>query len=183
MASRKRVTSDWRSRATSLAAQLDRAHCAVEALSAALEEGNGTSVKDAEDAAHEAVEDVARSVKSFKAEQPFGESDGLDGTGSTVAIGGAGVATVSLDVMVKSMVALASTTDLDETDYLVSAGFDAENAYEVGVAVVGAAPNSDESGMVDLERALSTAGYKALTKRVTQARPRILAIQKQMRVL
>ena len=181
MPTRQRPTYDWRSDTTRLAGQLDKAHSAVDVLSSALDEGDGVWAKNVEKMAHETVCFVADSVKTLKAKQPSTEAvDDLDAKGSSLALAAGGVATVALDVIVNALVALANTEDGDDTDFLVSASLDSEYAYEVGVAIVEAAPQSDEHGLVDLERALRSEGSKALTKKVTQARPRVLAIRERV---
>ena len=181
MTRRHRPTYDWRRKTKCVAEQLDEAHSAVEALGTALDEGNGSSSQHVEATAKDAVGFVAESVKNLRTEQPpAAEMDDLDRAGSTLAIGGGGVATVALDVMVNAMMALAATDDGDETDLLVSASLDAGNAYEVGVGIVEAVPQADEPGMVDLKQALRTEGSKALTKRVIQARHRVLAIRERV---
>lgn len=177
MTAKLRRSCDWKKRARILSAQLGRAHKAANALGTALDEGDGKSVECAEEVAHDAVRFVAKTVKTFHAEQPPPMASEIDTEGAYLAVGGAGVATVALDVMVNAMVALAGTDDVDDTDFLVSARLDAELAYEAGVAVVEAVPKTDGPGMADLERALSTEGTKALTHRVTQARPQVLAIK------
>lgn len=181
MTRRQHSTYDWRRKTERLAGQLNAAHSAAEGLGATLEKGDTSAVKNVEETAHDAVGFVAQSVKRLQVEQPPAKDmDEIDATGSTLAIDGAGVAAVALDVLVNAGVALARTEDLDDTDFLVAAILDAENAYEVGAAIVEAAPQSDEPGMVDLERALGTEGNKTLTKRLTQARPRVLAIKERV---
>ena len=179
MASRQPLTTDWRMSAKRLAGQLDKAHSAVDVLRAALDEGDGPWAKNVEQMAHETVDFVADSVKRFEVMQPSTDDD-LNVTGSSLALGGGGVATVALDVIVNAMVALASTDNRDDIDFLVSVSIDAEEAYEVGVAVMEAAPNTDRSGVADLLGALGTEGNNALAKRVVQARPRVLAIKKRV---
>jgi hypothetical protein len=173
---------DWRQRTAQLGVELARAHSALEDLGAALENGDEDSARDIAKSAHEAVGSVGYAVKALHSEQPPAEElDRPDAVGSTLAIGGSGVATIALDVMVRAMVALAATDDGDETDFLIGACLDAESAYEVSAAVVAAAPEKDAPEILDLRRAYDTEGSVALRKRVIEARPRVRAISARVR--
>ena len=154
---------DWREKTVHLASELERAHATMEELGAALDRGDESSVRTMARSAHDAVGSVGYAVKEFhRAQPPADQLDKPDAIGSTLAIGGSGVATIALDVMVSAMVALAATDDGDDTDFLIGACLDAENAYEVGAAVVAAAPNRDVPAMADLRRAYDTEGSVAL---------------------
>ena len=134
---------DWRFQAVQLASELERAHATIEDLGAALETGDDDSVRHIARTAHQAVGSVGYSVKALHSEQPPTQQlDTPDAIGSTLTIGGSGVATIALDVMVSAMLALAATDDEDETDFLIGACLDAESAYEVSTAVVQAAPTA-----------------------------------------
>ncbi len=104
-----------------------------------------------------------------------------DAVGSTLAMGGTGIATLALDVMVNATVALAATNETDDNDFLVRACADAENAYEVAAAVVGAVPTREGPAVMDLRRAFETEGGIALRRRLTKARPRVLAIYERVK--
>src|SRR6202030_4174965 len=91
-----------------------------------------------------------------------------------------GAATEALDVMVNAMVALAATEDEEDTDFLIGACVDAGNAYEVGAAVVEAAPRTHGIAMLNLKRAFETEGSVALRKRVTGSRPLVLEINERV---
>ena len=72
------------------------------------------------------VDSVAREVKTLREEQPPTEEvDEPTVTGAALTVDGAGAATMALDVMVSSMVALSATEDDDATDALVGACIDA----------------------------------------------------------
>ena len=103
------------------------------------------------------------------------------GIGSTLALGGSGVATIALDVMVSAMLALAATDDGDETDFLIGACLDAENAYEMSTAVVQDAPRRDTPAMLDLKRAFDTDGSVALRQRVITTRSRVREINERLK--
>ena len=162
---------DWRQRSIHLAWKLDRAHTAIDVLGAALEADDPMSARHAARSVHGDVGAVADEVKMLCAEQPpLERMNDPDTIGSTLAIGGSGVATIALDVMVGAMVALAATDDDDDdTDFLIGACVDAESAYEAGAAVVRAAPTIDGSAMLNLQRAFETEGEVALRKRVVNA--------------
>ena len=111
---------DWRQRALQLASELERAHSTLEDLGVALENGDDDSARHIARSAHEAVGSVGYSVKALRSEQPpAAELDKPDAIGSTLAIGGSGVATIALDVMVSAMLALAATENVDDTDFLI----------------------------------------------------------------
>ena len=173
---------DWRDETVRLEWKLDRAHSAMEDLGIALDEGDDASALHVAISAHEAVCSAAQAVKTLHSEQPPTERlDAPDAIGSTLAIGGTGVATIALDVMVNAMVALAVTDDEDDTDFLIGACIAAESAYEVSTAVVQAASTRDGPAMLDLQRAFETEGGVALRKQVAQARPRVREINERIR--
>src|SRR5579863_4843233 len=178
MKPRQRPTTNWRKQAQYLVGQLNTAHSAVEALGAALDAGDIAAAKSTEITAYDAVAGAAQSAKRMRAEQVWtSDMDEMDVTGSILVIGGADVATVALDVMVNAMMGLTNTEDDDETDFLVSTSMDAEDAYEVGTAVVQAAPEWDEPELLDLESAFRTEGNRTLVTRVRAARLRVLSIK------
>jgi len=173
---------DWRRKALQLASQLERAHSAMEDLGAALDDGDEASARLNERSAHEAVGSVGYAVKTLHTEQPPAELlDEPDAIGSTLAIGGSGVATIALDVMVTAMLALAATDDGDETDFLIGACLDAENAYEMSAAVVQDAPRRSTPAMFDLQRAFDTDGSVALRQRVITTRSRVREINERIK--
>jgi len=173
---------DWRQKAVQLGFELERAHSTMEDLGAALEKGDQDSARHIAKSAHEAVGSVGYAVKALRTEQPPAQQlDKPDAIGSTLTIGGSGVATIALDVMVSAMIALAATDDRDETDFLIGACLDAETAYEVGAAVVQAAPRREAPEMVDLRRAYDTEGSVALRKRVIAARSRVHEISDRVK--
>jgi hypothetical protein len=172
---------DWRQKTIQLAFQLERAHSTMEDLGAALEIGDDASTRDIARTAHEAVGTVGYAVKALHSEQPLAQQlEKPDAIGSTLAIGGSGVATIALDVMVSAMLALAATDNVDDTDFLIGACLDAESAYEVSTAVVQAAPQRDFPTMLDLRRAYDTEGSVALRKRVIAARHRVREINARL---
>jgi hypothetical protein len=168
---------NWREKTVQLAWQLDSAHCALEELGHALDTGDRATARQVVRSAHEAVGSVGLAVQSLRTEQPPPDDlEQPDAIGSMLAIGGSGVATIALDVMVNAMVALSATDDRDETDFLIGACLDAETAYEVSAAVVQAAPRRDVPAMLDLRRAYDTDGSVALRRRVLETRPRVREI-------
>jgi hypothetical protein len=172
---------DWREKTVQLAFELERAHATMEDLGVALDNGDDESARHIARSAHEAVGSVGHAVKSLRREQPPAEHlDQPDAIGSALAIGGSGVATIALDVMVSAMLALSGTDDGDETDFLIGACLDAENAYEVSAAVVAAAPRRDVPEILDLRRAYETEGSVALRTRVIKARPRVREISRRV---
>jgi hypothetical protein len=172
---------DWREKTVQLAFELERAHATMEDLGAALDKGDDVSARHIAKSAHEAVGSVGQAVKTLRSEQPPAEHLAQpDAIGSALAIGGSGVATIALDVMVSAMLALAATDDGDETDFLIGACLDAESAYEVSAAVVAAAPRRDVPEILDLRRAYETEGSAALRTRVIKARPRVRAIRRRV---
>jgi len=173
---------DWREKTVRLEWKLDRAHSAMEDLGNALDEGDDASAHQVAALAHEAVGSAAQAVKSLHAEQPPTERlSEPEAIGSALAIGGSGVATLALDVMVNAMVALAGTDDEDDTDFLIGACIAAESAYEVSTAVVQAASTRDGPAMLDLLRAFETEGGVALRKKVARARPLVREINERIR--
>ena len=178
MKPRQRPATDWRKQAEYLVGQLHTAHSAVAALGAALDAGDIAATRSTEATAYDAVAGATQSARRLRVEQVWtSDMDEIDVTGSTLVIGGADVATVALDVMVKAMMGLANTDDSDETDFLVSTSMDAEDAYEVGTAVVQAAPQWDEPDLLDLDSAFRTDGNRTLVTRLRTARPRVLSIR------
>jgi hypothetical protein len=168
---------DWRNKTARLAFELERAHATMEDLGVALDDGDDVSARHKARCAHEAVGSVGYAVKALRSEQPPAEQlDPPDAIGSTLAIGGSGVATIALDVMVSAMLAMAATDDGEDTDFLIGACLDAESAFEVSAAVVAAAPSGDEPKILDLCRAYDTEGSVALRQRVITARPRVREI-------
>jgi hypothetical protein len=173
---------DWREETVRVEWKLDRAHSAMEDLGTALDEGDDASAHHVATLAHEAVGSAAQAVKTLHSEQPPTERlNEPDAIGSTLAIGGSGVATIALDVMVNAMVALAGTDDEDDTDFLIGTCIAAESAYEVSTAVVQAASTRDGPAMLDLQRAFETEGGVALRKKVARARPRVREINERIR--
>jgi hypothetical protein len=182
MTPRQRATTDWRKQAEYLVSQLNTAHSAVESLGVALDAGDMAAAKSTEATAYDAVAGAAQSAKRMRTEQVWtSDMDEMDVTGSTLVIGAADVATVALDVMVNAMMGLTNTKDDAETDFLVSTSMDAEDAYEVGAAVVQAAPEWDEPDLLDLDNAFRTDGNRTLVTRVRAARPRVLSIKDRAR--
>ena len=172
---------DWRQKTVQLAFELERAHATMEDLGVALDKGDDASSRHMARSAHEAVGSIGYAVKALRTEQPPAEQlDPPDAIGSTLAIGGSGVATIALDVMVSAMLALAATDDGDETDFLIGACLDAESAYEMSAAVVAAAPRRDVPDILDLRRAYDTQGSVALRRKVIKARPRVNEIRKRV---
>ena len=175
-------TYDWRQETTRLVRKLDHAHSAVEELASALDKGEDGAPQHTVRFAHEAVDSVAQAIKTMHAELPPDEEvDEADAVGSTLALGGSGVATIALDVMVNAMLALAATEDSDDTDFLIGACMDAESAYEVSTAVVQAAPGREGPAMLDLRKAFETDGGLALRQKLIKARPRVREIHARVR--
>ncbi len=173
---------DWRAAATHLVRKLARAHCAIEELGSTLEKGDEVSTQHTVRFAYEAVESAARAVKTMREElPPDAPLDEPDAVGSTLTLGGSGVATIALDVMVNAMLALAGTDDNADTDFLIGACVDAESAYEVSAAVVEAAPRRDGAAMADLQKAFDTEGGLALRRKLIEARPRVREIHDRVR--
>ena len=156
----------WRARAAFVSSKLDLAHSSVYFLGDALEKGDTRFARDLWHSARRAVDSVAREVKALRDEQPPTEDlDEPAVTGSALAIHGAGAATMALDVMVSSMVALSVTEDEDATDVLVGDCVDAARVYEGSTAIVKAASESRGSEMVDVKRAFDADGEVALRNR------------------
>ncbi len=171
---------DWREKTVQLAFELERAHATMEDLGAALEVGDDVSARHIAKSAHQAVGSVGHAVKTLRSEMTPEQLERPDAVGPALAIGGSGVATIALDVMVSAMVALAATEDGDEADFLIGACLDAESAYEVSAAVVAAAPKRDAPEILDLRRAYETEGSVALRTRVIKARPRVREITRRV---
>jgi hypothetical protein len=173
---------NWRNETSRVVWELDRAHSTLQDLSCALDEGDERSAQHTLQLAHDAVTSVAHSVKAMRAElPPDADSNEPEVVGSTLAVGGSGVATIALDVLVNAMVALSLTDDTNETDFLIGACVDAESAYEVSAAVLHAAPERQGAAMLELRRAFETDGGIALRKKLTRARPRVREIYERAR--
>ena len=115
-----------------------------------------------------------REVKTLRDEQP--PTDDLDEpavTRSALTVDGAGAATMALDVMVSSMVALSATEDEDASEVLIGTCIDAARLYEGSTAIVKAASQSHGSEVLDLKRAFDADGEAALRNRVVAARARL----------
>jgi hypothetical protein len=164
----------WRARAAFVSSKLDRAHSTVYLLGDTLENGDTRLARGPWHTARRAVDSVAREVKTLRDEQPPTEAlDEPAVTGSALTVDGAGAATMALDVIVNSMVALSATEDEDATDVLVGACIDAAQVYEGSTAVVKAASQSHGSEVLDLKRAFDANGEVALRNRVAAARARL----------
>ena len=172
----------WRERALHVAWMLNRAHNLIDDLAAALDEGDDASAQLKAQGAHQVVNSVTRAVHTMRSElppeAPMAEPEAV---GSTLAIGGSGVATIALDVMVNAMMALAATHDEGDTDFLIGTCVDAQSAYEVAAAVVEAAPRRHGPAVMDLRRAFETEGEIALRDRLIRARPRVHEIYERVR--
>jgi hypothetical protein len=161
----------WRARAAFVSSELDRAHSSVYLLGNALENGDTRFARDPWHSARRAVDSVAREVKTLRDEQPPTEDlDERAVTGSALTIDGASAATMALDVMVSSMVALSATEDEDATDILIGACIDAARLYEGSTAIVKAASQSPDSEVHDLKRVFDADGEADLRHRVQTAR-------------
>lgn len=170
----------WRERSAVVASQLHRARGAVEALNSDLEKDDTKSARRDFLAVRDKLGAVAEEVKALRAEQPpMEEMSEPDATGSTLAITGAGVATVALDVLVNAMVAMSTSGNDDDTDFLVGACMDAELAYRTCTAIVHAAPESKRSDVQALKQAFETDGGRTLRKRVNQAHAKVLQINRR----
>ena len=163
----------WRARAAFVSSKLDRAHSSVFVLGDALEHGDTRLARGPWHSARRAVDSVAREVKTLRDEQPPIEDQDEPITGSALMVDGAGAATMALDVMVSSMVALSATEDEDATDVLVGDCIDAARVYEGSTAIVKAASQSHGSEVLDLKRAFDADGEVALRHRVVVARARL----------
>jgi hypothetical protein len=163
----------WRARAAVVSSKLDRAHSSVYCLGDALENGDTRFARGPWHSARRAVDSVAREVKTLRDEQPpTRDLDEPAVTGSALTVDGASAATMALDVMFSSMVALSATEDEDATDVLVGACIDAARLYEGSTAIVKAASQSHVSEVLDLKRAFDADGGVALRNRVVAARAR-----------
>ena len=108
----------WRARAAFVSSKLDRAHASVYFLGDALENGDTWLARGPWHSARRAVDSVAREVKTLRDEQPPTEDQVEPAvTASGLTIDGAGAATMALDVMVSSMVALSATEDEMQPTY------------------------------------------------------------------
>jgi hypothetical protein len=163
----------WRARAAFLSTKLDRAHSSVYFLGEALEKGDSRTARGPWHSARREVDSVAREVKNLRDEQLPTEDQEPSGTGSALTIDGADAATMALDVMVNSMVALSATQDEEATDVLVGACVDAARVYEGGAATVKAALRSHGSEVVELRRAFDADGEVALRNSVVKTRARL----------
>jgi hypothetical protein len=113
-------------------------------------------------------------VNTLRDEQPATvEEEEPAVTGSALTIDGADAATMALDVMVNSMVALSATTDEEATDVLIGDCVDAARVYEGSAAVVKASLHSHGSETLDLKRAFDADGEVALRNSVVGARARL----------
>jgi hypothetical protein len=156
---------------------LNRAYSAVDDLSVALDNGHDAAAQSIARSAFEAVGRVTGAVETLSAERPpEARMSEADAVGSAIAIGGSEVATAALDMMVNAMVALTTTDDEGDTDFLIGACVDAASAYQAGAAVVQAAPGTDGPAMMDLKQVLEAEGGAAVSQRVNDARPRVLEI-------
>jgi len=173
---------NWRDETGRLLGKLDHARSTIEDLGSALEEGDESCAHQTLRSAHDAVASIAQAVKTMRAELPLqADSNEPDTVGLNLAVGGSGIATIALDVLVNATVALALTADDRDTDFLIGACVDAESAYEVSAAVLQAAPQRDGPAMMELRRAFETEGGIALRKRLTRARPRVRELYEQAR--
>jgi hypothetical protein len=164
----------WRARAAFLSTKLDRAHSCVYFLGDALEKGDSRAARGPWHSARRAVDSVAREVNTLRDEQPATvEEEEPAVTGSALTIDGADAATMALDVMVNSMVALSATTDDEATDVLIGDCVDAARVYEGSAAVVKASLHSHGSETLDLKRAYEADGEVALRNSVVGARARL----------
>lgn len=164
----------WRARAAFVSSKLDRAHSSVYSLGDALESGDTRFARAPWHAARRAVDSVEREVRTLRDERPPTEDlDEPAVTGSALTIDGAGAATMALDLMVSSMVALSATEDEDATEVLVGACIDAARLYEGSTAIVKAASASHGSEVLDLKRAFDADGEVALRNRVVAVRARL----------
>lgn len=164
----------WRARAAFVSSKLDSAHSSVFFFGDALEKGDTWFARGPWHSARRAVDSVAREVKNLRNEQPPTEDlEEPAVTGSALTIDGADAATMALDVMVSSMVALSSTEGEDATDVLIGACIDAARVYEGSTAIVKAASQSHGSKVLDLKHAFDADGEVALRNRVAAARARM----------
>jgi len=164
----------WRTRAAFLSTKLDRARSSVYFLGDALEKGGSRAARGPWHSARRAVDSVAREVNTLRDEQPPTEAQEEPAvTGSALTIDGADAATMALDVMVNSMVALSATTDEEATDVLIGDCVDAARVYEGSAAVVKASLHSHGSETLDLKRAFDADGEVALRNSVVGARARL----------
>ena len=161
----------WRARAAFLSTKLNRAHSSVYFLGDALEKGNSRAARGPWHSARRAVDSVAREVKTLREEQPPPEDqEGPAVIESALTIDGADAATMALDVMVGSMIALSATEDEETTDALIGSCVDAARVYEGGAAIVKAARLNHGSELRDLKRAFDADGEVDLRNSVAEAR-------------
>ena len=164
----------WRARAAFVSSKLDRAHSSVYFLGNALENGETRFARGPWHSARRAVDSAAKEVKTLRDEQPLTEDLGEPAvTGAALTIDSAAAATMALDVMVSSMVALFATEDDDATDVLIGACMDAARLYQGSTAIVKAATQSHGPAVLDLKRAFDADGEAALRSRVMAARARL----------
>ena len=177
MALSEGTTIDWPKRAECLAGQLTTARTALDTLSVALESADQIAVQTVQTTAYTAVRGTAQSVKSMRAEgSRTNDTEVSKVTGSSLVLWGAKVASCALDVMLNAMIAVASTPDDDDTDFLAAATISAESTYEIGMAIVEAVPRCDAAELVDLGRVFPTEGRETMMKRMIQTRSEILAM-------
>ena len=164
----------WRARAAFLPTKLDRAHSRVYFLGDALEKGNSRAARGPWHSARRAVDSVAREVKTLREEQPPPEDqEGPAVIESALTIDGADAATMALDVMVSSMIALSATEDEETTDALIGSCVDAARVYEGGAAIMKAALRNHGPELGDLKRAFDADGEVDLRNSVAEARARL----------
>jgi hypothetical protein len=176
----RHYAQEWREKAMFVASKLDRAYWSVQDVDSALEAGDPPSVDRGYRWARNALRSVAGDVKAFRSEQPATEHvRESDATGSTLAIRGASVATIALDVTLNALMALASTGDDHEADFLIRASMDAGIAYQAGAAIAHAAPRTHGTAIVDLKQAFETEVEIALRDRVTAAHSKLLEMRRR----
>ena len=165
----------WRARAAFLSTKLYRAHSSVYFLGDALEKGNSRAARGPWHSARRAVDSVAREVKTLREEQPPPPEGQVSPAvnGSALMIDGADAATMALDVMVSSMIALSATEDEETTDALIGSCVDAARVYEGGAAIMKAALRNHGRELGDLKRAFDADGEVDLRNSVAEARARL----------
>ena len=164
----------WRARAAFLSTKLDRAHSSVYFLGDALERGDTRVARAPWHSARQAVDSVARDVKTLREEQQTTEVEpDSEVSASSLTIDGADAATVALDVMVNSMVALSATEDEAASDVLIGDCVDAARVYDSSAGIVKAALQSRGSEVLDLKRAFEADGEVALRRSVLGSRARL----------
>lgn len=164
----------WRARTTFLSTKLDRAHASVYFLGDALERGDTRVARAPWYSARQAVDSVAREVKTLRDEQQTTDDRAESTvTASSLTIDGADAATVALDVMVNSMVALSATEDEAASDVLIGDCVDAARVYDSSAGLVKAALQRRGTDVLDLKRAFDADGEVALRKSVLGSRARL----------